>query len=167
MPSNTAAWLTAAKATPLEVKEAPYTSPGENEILIKNGAVAINPVDWALQARGNALFPWVQYPTTLGEDVAGQVVEVGNGVSRFKIGDRVLGMATGMTPENPKNSELAFQAYTILQSNMAAQIPSTLSYESACVIPMGYLSQRVACFRKTCWHLSIPLSIQSLKARQF
>lgn len=62
-PFNTAAWLTAARATPLEIKAAPYTPPGENEILIKNGAVAINPVDWAIQARGNALFSWLQYPT--------------------------------------------------------------------------------------------------------
>jgi NADPH:quinone reductase-like Zn-dependent oxidoreductase len=45
MPSSTAAWLTAAKASPRKVKTAPYTSPRENEIVIKNGAVAINPVD--------------------------------------------------------------------------------------------------------------------------
>jgi hypothetical protein len=72
MPSNTAAWLTASQATPLEIKSAPYTSPGENEILIKNGAVAINPVDWAIQARGSTMFSWVQYPAILGGDVAGE-----------------------------------------------------------------------------------------------
>lgn len=36
MPSNTAAWQTKPKSTPLEVKSAPYTSPQENEIVIKN-----------------------------------------------------------------------------------------------------------------------------------
>ena len=72
MPSNVAAWLTVSQATPLEIKPAPYTSPGENEILVKNGAVAINPVDWAIQARGNDMFSWVHYPAILGGDVAGE-----------------------------------------------------------------------------------------------
>lgn len=56
MPSNRAAWLTASKAKPLEVKSAPYTSPRENEIVIKNGAVAINPVDGAKQGLGEMMF---------------------------------------------------------------------------------------------------------------
>jgi NADPH:quinone reductase-like Zn-dependent oxidoreductase len=45
MPSNAAAWLTAAKTDPLEVNSAPYSSPSEDEVVIKNGAVAINPVE--------------------------------------------------------------------------------------------------------------------------
>jgi NADPH:quinone reductase-like Zn-dependent oxidoreductase len=62
MPSNTAAWLTASKAYPLEVKPAPYTPPGEHEIVIKNGAVAINPVDGAKQGLGEMMFSWIKYP---------------------------------------------------------------------------------------------------------
>lgn len=152
-PSNTAAWLTAAQATPLEVQEAPYTSPGENEVLIKNGAVAINPVDWAIQARGDALFSWIPYPAILGSDVAGEVAEVGSAVSRFKVGDRVLGFATGMRPKDSKNSERAFQTYTILQTNLTSAIPSTMSYESACVIPMGVSVAACGLFQKD--HLAL------------
>lgn len=91
MPSNTAAWLTATEA-PLEVKAAPYTSPGEKEIVIKTGAVGINPVDWSIHLMGEALFPWTTYPTIVGGDAAGEVVEVGARVSRFKPGDRILDM---------------------------------------------------------------------------
>ncbi|KAG0646664.1 Dehydrogenase azaJ [Hyphodiscus hymeniophilus] len=152
MLSNTAAWLTAEKATPLEVKEAPYTSPGENEILIRNGAVAINPVDWAIQARGSALFSWLKYPTILGSDIAGEVVEVGSAVTRFKVGDRVLGMATD--PNEP--SRRGFQTYTILESNMAAQIPDELSYEDACVIPMGISVGACGLFQKDMLALEYP-----------
>ncbi len=90
MPSDAAAWLTAAKANPLEVKSAPCTSPGENEIDFQNGAVAINPFDWMIQHLGDALFP-LPYPSILGFDVAGEVVEVGSSGSRFTLGDRVLG----------------------------------------------------------------------------
>jgi hypothetical protein len=44
MSKNQAAYLVAKSARPLEVKSAPYTSPGPNEIVVKNGAVAVNPV---------------------------------------------------------------------------------------------------------------------------
>jgi NADPH:quinone reductase-like Zn-dependent oxidoreductase len=154
MPTNTAAWLTTEKATPLEVKEAPYTSPGENEIVIKNRAVAINPVDWAIQARGNAVFP-LSYPAILGLDVAGEVAEVGNGVTRFKVGDRVLGLAAGFSP-TASNASRGFQLYTNVLSNMAAEIPSTLSYESACVIPEGISVAACGMFDKDYLGLQYP-----------
>jgi NADPH:quinone reductase-like Zn-dependent oxidoreductase len=73
-PTNFAAWQVTAKTPPLEVNDAPYTSPKENEIVIKNAAVAINPVDWAFQIRGPDLFSWVKYPCIMGSDCAGTVV---------------------------------------------------------------------------------------------
>ena len=84
--SNTGAWLVEAKKYPLEVKEAPYPKPSSDEVVIKNHAVAINPVDWKLQQQ--AMFP-LPYPTIIGCDVAGEVVEVGSSVSNVKKGDRV------------------------------------------------------------------------------
>jgi len=155
MPTNSAAWLTGEKVTPLEVKSAPYTSPGENEVLIKSGAVAINPVDWAIQARGSSLFSWVQYPAVLGEDVAGEVIEVGSGVSRFKVGDRVLGFVTNQT-SGGKHSQGAFQAYTVLRSNVTSTIPDSLSYESACVIPLCLSTAASGMFSKDFLALEYP-----------
>jgi len=54
---NQAAWLIADKACPLEVKESPYPVPEPNEIVIEARAVAINPVDFAIQSMGASLFP--------------------------------------------------------------------------------------------------------------
>ncbi|MCJ1226593.1 hypothetical protein MMC12_003246 [Toensbergia leucococca] len=152
MPSNVAAWLT-AKATPLEIKSAPYTSPGENEIVIKNGAVAINPVDWFIQDLGDGLFAWITYPAILGSDAAGEVVEIGNAVSRFKIGDRVLGHGVGLS--NGASSG-AFQAYTVLLTHMASPIPITLSYESAAVLPLGLSTAACGLFQKDYLALQYP-----------
>ena len=39
MPSNTAAWFLEEKKPPATVKEAPYTSPKADDILVKNEAV--------------------------------------------------------------------------------------------------------------------------------
>ncbi|KAK9349972.1 hypothetical protein V1523DRAFT_127832 [Lipomyces doorenjongii] len=62
MPDNKAAWSVASKQQPLEVKPAPYTTPGENEIVIKTLAVAMNPIDWVKQEMGDIVFQWVTYP---------------------------------------------------------------------------------------------------------
>ena len=85
--SNRAAWIPEAKAR-LEVSDAPYPKPGPGEVVIKAGAVAINPVDWKIQDTG---FYIQNYPNVLGEDAAGEVAEVGEGVTKFKVGQRVLG----------------------------------------------------------------------------
>lgn len=154
MPSNTAAWLPAQKVSPLEVKSASYTPPGKDEIVIKNGALALNPVDWARQDLGDALFSWTLYPCVLGSDVAGDVVEVGSGVSRFQTGDRVIGLAIGLTSNRPADG--AFQAYTVLPAHMASPIPSTLSYESASVLPLGLSTAACGLFQKDYLALQFP-----------
>jgi NADPH:quinone reductase-like Zn-dependent oxidoreductase len=150
--TNRAAWLTAEKAYPLEVKEAPYTPPGDNEIVIRNRAIALNLVDYARQVMGADLFAWTSYPAILGTDVAGEVVEVSAGASsRFKIGDRVVGLGSELKNDTPH--EGAFQEYVVLQSQLVSHIPSTLSFEDASVIPLGISTAACGLFQKD--HLAL------------
>ncbi|TVY37332.1 Dehydrogenase [Lachnellula subtilissima] len=152
MPSNTAAWLEKVGAIPLDVKSAPYTSPTEHQIVIKSKAVAINPADWAIQVKGNILFPWLAYPYIGGSDVAGEVCEIGSGVTRFKVGDRVLGLALCLSG----TSEGAFQEYTVLRDHMTSHIPEGMSYESASVIPLGLSTAASGLFQKGLLGLQLP-----------
>ncbi|HET8912239.1 MAG TPA: zinc-binding alcohol dehydrogenase family protein [Ktedonobacteraceae bacterium] len=155
MPTNTAAWLVAKQAK-LEVKPAPYTHPRENEIVVKNHAVAINPLDWINQLASNLFARWIKYPFVLGEDLAGEVVEVGKAVTRFKVGDRVLGHAVG-SDKNPNTStEGAFQIYTILLAHMAAPIPDNMPYESAAVLPLALSTAASGLFQKDYLALDYP-----------
>ncbi|KAK9235659.1 putative alcohol dehydrogenase [Lipomyces kononenkoae] len=156
MPSNTAAWITAKQAKPLVVKSAPYTPPRENEIVVKNGAVAINPVDWMLQVVGKYLFTWIKYPFILGGDLAGEVVEVGSGMSNFKVGDRVLGLAVGADPDRNNSAEAAFQLYSVVLTNMASHIPRNLSYEQAAVLPLTLATAASGLFQKDFLALQFP-----------
>lgn len=130
MTTNAAAWLVAEKAHPFEVREAPTWTPAENEILVRNRAVAINPIDGKVQAL--AFFP-MKYPTIIGQDVAGEVAAVGPGVTHLQQGDRVFGQAPGMV--NGKLRECAFQSYTILKAHMTVVIPADFSFEQACALP--------------------------------
>ncbi|MCJ1282196.1 hypothetical protein MMC26_001519 [Xylographa opegraphella] len=161
MPSNTAAYQTAAKARPLEIRPAPYTSPGANEIVIKNAAVAINPLDWMLQVQGDFLYSWMKYPAVFGTDVAGEVVEIGQGVTLFKVGDRVIGHAQGTDKQYNTSAKYgashgAFQEYVILQVQMASKIPGALSYEKAAVIPLGLSTAACGLFQKDLLALQLP-----------
>ncbi|CAI7670115.1 unnamed protein product [Penicillium bialowiezense] len=147
MDLNEAAWLP-AKCKPLIVKEAPFIAPSSHQIVVKNAAVAINPVEWCKQLMGDLLFGFIKYPFVLGNDCAGTVVQVGDAVSRFKIGDRVLAHAIGMDPNVNKSSECAFQKFTVIRENMASEIPKWMSFEEACVLPLGLSTAACALFQK-------------------
>lgn len=90
MASNQAAWLD-GKGSRLRVGDAPIPKPTPDNVIIKNHAIAINPVDWKIQDYGFFVQSW---PFILGTDVAGEVVEVGENVKKFKKGDRVLAFVT-------------------------------------------------------------------------
>ena len=145
---NAAAYLTACKARPLEVAPAPYSSPSNGEITVRNRAVAINPIDRLKQEKGNFLYSWLKYPAILGIDSAGEVVEVGKGVTRFKVGDRVLGFANGVDKARNKHAECAFQLYTVLAENLVSQIPDGMSFEQAAAIPLGAASAAAGLYEK-------------------
>jgi NADPH:quinone reductase-like Zn-dependent oxidoreductase len=149
--SNTAAWLVEPKSHPFQVKEAPTWEPSADEILVKNHAVAINPVDGIIQS--TAFWP-LNYPTILGHDIAGEVAAVGSNVTRFKPGDRVLGHAVGLITQRHENA--GFQAYTIIGSNMASPIPDDIPYERAAVIPLGFSTAAAALFEKDLLNLQHP-----------
>ncbi|MCJ1266494.1 hypothetical protein MMC22_006379 [Lobaria immixta] len=151
MATNSAAWLTAAKAKPLQVKPAPLGTPGENEILVRNHAVAINPVDGLLQTL--AIFP-LNYPAILGQDVAGEVAAVGPNVTNFEPGTRVLGHAVGVS--NQRNEENAFQAYTLLRTNMAAELPDGIPFENAAVVPLACSTAASGLFQDAFLNLQLP-----------
>jgi NADPH:quinone reductase-like Zn-dependent oxidoreductase len=156
-PTNTAAWQIAEKAKPLEVRPAAYTPPKENEIVIKNSAIGLNPVDYLRQEQGAALFSWTTYPTIMGTDVAGEVVEVGSGAAaRFKPGDRVLGLGSELKDNNP--AEGAFQHYTVIPAQVASPISTDLSYENASVIPLGISTASCGLFQKDYLALRLPTS---------
>ncbi|OCL03635.1 oxidoreductase [Glonium stellatum] len=156
MPTNTAVWLTSPTSKSLEVKSAPYTSPGRNELVIKNGAVAINPADWLKQDLGNMMFGWIKYPFINGTDVAGEVVEVGPGVTHFKIGDRVVSHAASICKDYNNSAYGAFQTYTILLAHMTSHIPSTMSYEEGAVLPLGVSTAACGLFQKDQLALQLP-----------
>jgi NADPH:quinone reductase-like Zn-dependent oxidoreductase len=146
MPKNQAAWL-AGKHGPLEVGDAPYVGPGPGEILVRNHAVAVNPVDWAIPYMGGLMFSWIKPPFVLGCDLAGEVAAIGGGVTGFKVGDRVLAMAAGAIKSRNRAAEGAFQAYTLVLPRLTTIIPDHVSYAEAAVVPLGVTTAACGLFQ--------------------
>lgn len=86
-PQTLAAWLTQAGSL-LEVKPAPLPVPGPGEIIVKNLAIAIKPVHCHIADIGIFV---KEFPAILGNDVAGEVYDIGPDVKDLKKGDRIIG----------------------------------------------------------------------------
>ena len=122
----------------LKIVEIPKPIPLANELLIRIHATAVNSGDvrirradpWAVR-----LFFGLSKPRkpVLGGVFSGEVVEVGNAVSKYKAGDAVFG-STGME----------FGAYaefkTLTESATIAFKPESLSHTEAAIIPFGAMT---------------------------
>ena len=76
----------------LELRDVPEPKPAAGEVVVGIAATSVNPIDYKLRsgsARGR--MP-LELPTVLGRDIAGEVLALGAGVTRVRIGDRVLGL---------------------------------------------------------------------------
>ena len=141
----------------LNLAERPEPRPGPVQVLVRLRANAINYRDLL-----NILNPparGIAYPRIPNSDGAGEVLETGEGVSRFKPGDRVAGAffqrwtAGGITAEamasalgGPIDGLLAEQA--VLEQDGLVPIPEHLSFEAAATLP---------CAALTAWHILVEM----------
>jgi NADPH:quinone reductase-like Zn-dependent oxidoreductase len=77
-------------AQALKHVEVPIPTPKKGEVLIKMEAGSINQVDWKFQKGVARPFMPNKFPFIPVYDLAGEVVELGRGVSSFKVGDKVI-----------------------------------------------------------------------------
>lgn len=78
----------------IEYGELPEPVVGPSDVLIRVGAVSVNPIDTYIRGGGVAMAS--TFPYIIGCDVAGTVIEVGSQVKRFHVGDRVWGSNQGL-----------------------------------------------------------------------
>ncbi|MGA9474984.1 MAG: NAD(P)-dependent alcohol dehydrogenase [Terriglobales bacterium] len=101
----------------LEIKDLEQPVPKNNEVILRIRAASVNPLDWRMKR---------QRP---GVDVAGDVVAVGETVTRFKPGDAVFGACKG-----------AFAEYGCAREVALVQKPESVSFEQAAAVPVAGLT---------------------------
>jgi alcohol dehydrogenase len=123
----------------LRIKELPQPFPQENEVLIKVHAATVTQGDVMLRK----LHPLLYLPMRLfgikrkkipGHEFAGEVLEVGGGVTKFKKGDRVFGTTTGISVG--ANAEFVCVPEEWKTGAMANK-PENISFQEAAALPVG------------------------------
>ena len=117
-------------ADTLEARDIPepvMTEP--TQIKVRLRAAGANPIDTKI--RRNGLLGPGPLPAVLGCDGAGEVIEIGAEVDRFRVGDRVWFCHGGLGIEPGNYAEI-----TVLDQRWAAPMPRTLDFEEAAAGPL-------------------------------
>ncbi|WP_309890303.1 NADP-dependent oxidoreductase [Archangium sp.] len=113
----------------LEEGDLPSPPLGARDVRIAVHAASVNPVDWKIrEGKLRALLPY-RFPLILGNDCAGEVLEVGAEVKAFKPGDAVW---TRMD----KQRIGSFAEEVVTPEDAVALKPSRLSYAEAASLPL-------------------------------
>jgi NADPH2:quinone reductase len=105
------------------------------EVLIKIKSTSVNPVDWKIR-RGflQSMLPH-HFPIIPGWDAAGTVESVGDGVTEFKVGDRVAAYA-----RLPEVKHGTYAEYISLPKDYLAIVPDSLTFDEAAGLPLVALT---------------------------
>jgi NADPH:quinone reductase-like Zn-dependent oxidoreductase len=126
--------LAEAKGEPLKLVQVatPQARPGE--VLVRVAASAVNPLDTKILA-GAAEHARQTLPAILGIDVAGVVARCGEGVTGFREGDAVFGMAGGVGGVAGSLAE-----YMAADARLLARKPANLSMREAAALPLVFIT---------------------------
>src|SRR5580658_5258737 len=100
------------------------------QVLVRVHASGVNPLDTKIRA-GKAAHARQPLPAVLGLDVAGEVADVGPGVSTFRRGEAVYGMAGGVGGMQGTLAE-----YVAVNASLLAAKPKSLSMRQAAALPL-------------------------------
>ncbi|EIN10100.1 GroES-like protein [Punctularia strigosozonata HHB-11173 SS5] len=126
-PTEQKALFLLAKGGDFSVQTTSVPTVGPGKVLARIESAALNPVDYKIK---DWALPFISYPGILGTDGAGVVVEVGEGVTNLKKGDKILWQGSFT------NDGATFQQYGTLRADLAAKIPNNISLDEAASLPV-------------------------------
>jgi NADPH2:quinone reductase len=116
------------------IKDVAEPTPGPGQLLVEVKAAGLNAADRLIvngsYVRGSSTrhAETSEAPSiALGAEAAGEVVAIGEGVSGFAVGDRVMGV-----------SGSAFAPFTLLGAALAMHVPERLSFTEAAAVPTTF-----------------------------
>ncbi|GAB3930568.1 NADPH:quinone reductase [Microlunatus endophyticus] len=113
----------------MRLEEFDVPAPDKGEVLVRVRAAALNPMDAGIRRGALKAMTGKSFPRGLGHDLVGVVEAVGTGVTRFRVGDEVVGCA-GMKTSG------AYGELAILEEKACALKPAGLSFEEAATLPV-------------------------------
>lgn len=117
----------------LRLTERPDPQVQTNDVLVRIHATAVNLLDSKIRDGDFKIFLPYRPPFVLGHDVAGTIVKVGPGVTRFKVGDEIYA--------RPRDHRVGtFAEFIAIHEDDVAMKPRTLTMEDAASIPLVALT---------------------------
>jgi NADPH2:quinone reductase len=121
----------------LKLEEVPIPEPTGTQVLVSLRAVGINPVETYIRSGNYPSKPSLPY--TPGKDASGVVESVGEGVTKFKTGDRVY-TADSITG--------TYAEFTLCDEKDLGQLPDNVTFEQGAGIWTPYATAYRALFQK-------------------
>ncbi|MFC1997564.1 NAD(P)-dependent alcohol dehydrogenase [Chloroflexota bacterium] len=119
----------------LHLEEVKKPIPGDDEVLVKICAAAVNPLDWHFMRAVPFLMRFVSgllkpKNKILGADIAGKIEAIGTNIKQFKAGDEVYGdISSG-----------GFAEYVCVTADKLVLKPANLSFDEAAAVPVAGLT---------------------------
>ncbi|HEY2386714.1 MAG TPA: NAD(P)-dependent alcohol dehydrogenase [Candidatus Binatia bacterium] len=110
----------------LETVARPAPAPGQ--VLVRVVASSVNPVDWKMASGAIRLYMPAKFPCVPGFDLAGEVVELGPGVTAFAPGARVHARIA---------KPGAAAEYAVADVDQTATMPDGMSFELGAALPLA------------------------------
>lgn len=117
----------------LTVTDVPAPRPGAQQVLVKISTAGVNPLDNMISRGEVKLITPYTLPQIAGNEIVGRVEALGEGVTSFKVGERVFARL-------PLNSIGAFAEYVAVDAAALARVPEYLSDEEAAGVPLTALT---------------------------
>ncbi|MET8310743.1 NAD(P)-dependent alcohol dehydrogenase [Micromonospora sp. NPDC005173] len=102
--------------------------PGRGEVLVRVRAAAVNPMDAGIRGGRLQIMTGRKFPRALGHDFPGVVEAIGEGVTRVRVGDEVLGGAS-------IKGAGAFAEMVLAEEKGIAKKPANISWEEGAALP--------------------------------
>jgi len=116
----------------LKIADSEIPQPQSDEVLVKVMAAGINPVDYKIRNGSLKFIYRAKFPRTPGGEISGIVEKTGEGVKKFKTGDRVYSM---LPPGLGGYSE-----YVSVKEHLLSELPENMSFNEAAAIPLAGLT---------------------------
>jgi NADPH:quinone reductase-like Zn-dependent oxidoreductase len=122
-------------ASVIHINEVPEPTVSEGHVLVAVHAVSLNPFDSTVRSGYMKEMIPLEFPATLGGDIAGTVTEIGDNITHISVGDNVYGQANIVAGDSG-----AFAEFAATAGKHVAKMPSQLDFNQAASLPLVSVS---------------------------
>lgn len=116
-----------------QLRDLPRPAPARGDVLVRVRAAGLNPVDYKTREGALKVVQSYRLPIVMGNEIAGVVEALGEGVTAFSPGDRVFARM-------PKEAMGGLAEYAVVPEKFLAKMPASIDFNTAAGVPLAGLT---------------------------